>query len=449
MNIKGYAYCVITILLLWGFSTSAYAESVVILPCDVSTPAEGNIFVGVKGSYPEMKTALDKINKVRLEACKEGIINPADTSKRLTMDDYVPLKWSMDLEQASRLRAAEYLIGGNANLNHNRLNGGRIYIQISDDIIGEMETLAGEYGEEYKPGKDSDAIDLWEWEKGLWTSGYYDNADSGHYTAMIDPEYRYVGISAFYSPEEGAISFAAQYAKEQYDSNHNVKEVNQTRLAPVSSCIQTIEMKKEYLSDVKIYKSAKDAGWLMKESYEKRVLVAGDSHKYYCAYDIIDEFVKTTGYLKKVLLLGDVSWESLTPSIASVSQDGTIKYKKKGNAIIQVSQNGVVICKPILNIKYNAIGKASIKKLSGGKKSFTVTVNLKKNTVGYEVQWCKGKNFKGKTMDYLDYPDSMGMTNTVRRLNKGTYYVRVRGLKMIKGELYYSEWSKVKKVNVK
>lgn len=447
MNLKRAVYYVITVLFLSGVSIDVHAQNTTVLPCDVSTPAEGNIFVGVEGSYPEMSTALKKINKVRLQACKEGLINPADKSKKLTMDDYVPLKWSTDLEQVSRLRAVESFVGGNDNYNHNRLNGSNIYISIPGCVTGEMETLAYEYGEEYKSGKDADGIDLWEWEKGFWEDG--NTEDAGHYAAMINPKYRYVGISAFYSPEDGAISFAAQYATEQYDSNNNVKAVNQTRLAPVNSCIQIIEVKREYLSDVKIYKSAKDAGWLMKESYEKRVLVAGYSNQYYCAYDIVDEFVKSSGNLNKVLLLGDVSWESLTPSVASVSKDGTIKYKKKGNAVIQVSQNGNVICRTTLKIKYNAIGKASIKRLTKGNKSFTFTVNLKKNTWGYEVQWCKNKSFKGKTMDYMDYPKGIGMTNTVRRLKKGTYYVRVRGAKMIKGDLYYSAWSKIKKVKVK
>lgn len=64
--------------------------------------------VGIKGSYLAASQAvLDRINQIRREAYEEGVQDPRDPSKKLTMADYVPLKWSSDLEYIARIRSAE------------------------------------------------------------------------------------------------------------------------------------------------------------------------------------------------------------------------------------------------------------------------------------------------------------------------------------------------------
>ena len=66
------------------------------------------VTVGVRGSYyANNQEALDRINAIRLEACREGVRNPANPSKKLTINDYRPLKWSTSLERIARQRAAE------------------------------------------------------------------------------------------------------------------------------------------------------------------------------------------------------------------------------------------------------------------------------------------------------------------------------------------------------
>ena len=69
---------------------------------------ENCVLVGLKGSYlASADAALKRINEIRKEACKQGVQDPRDPNRKLTMSDYVPVKWSSDLEYIARVRAAE------------------------------------------------------------------------------------------------------------------------------------------------------------------------------------------------------------------------------------------------------------------------------------------------------------------------------------------------------
>ena len=57
----------------------------------------------------DREALLDRINAIRREACEEGIDNPVNGTS-LTMEDFVPLQWSADLEKIAALRAAESTI---------------------------------------------------------------------------------------------------------------------------------------------------------------------------------------------------------------------------------------------------------------------------------------------------------------------------------------------------
>ena len=99
------AVLAVTIVVLILGKTEAKAE---VLPADVSEASEGCIFLGAEGSYlTEAQNALDRINEIRWEACTEGVPDPGNASRNLTEADYVPIKWSTDLEKVARLRAVE------------------------------------------------------------------------------------------------------------------------------------------------------------------------------------------------------------------------------------------------------------------------------------------------------------------------------------------------------
>lgn len=93
--------------------------------------------------------------------------------------------------------------------------------------------------------------------------------------------------------------------------------------------------------------------------------------------------------------------------------------------------------------------KTSIKKLSKGKKKFTVTWAKVSGVKGYQIQYSSDKKFK-------NYNKSVTVTKqkstkaTVKKLkSKKKYYVRVRTYKTVNGKKIYSSWSKVKSVKTK
>ena len=97
------------------FSVSVQAKTT--LPTDKTTAGEGCTLVGVEGEYiTQAKEALKRINEIRYEACKEGVQDPRNTSRNLTENDYVPIKWSSDLEYIARIRAAEATVDQNGKI---------------------------------------------------------------------------------------------------------------------------------------------------------------------------------------------------------------------------------------------------------------------------------------------------------------------------------------------
>ena len=100
----------------------------------------------------DREALLDRINAIRREACEEGIDNPVNGTS-LTMEDFVPLQWSADLEKIAALRAAESTI----IQDHIRPDGTECFTAAPEGISYTMETLA--WGFEGRPlyGADQSA----------------------------------------------------------------------------------------------------------------------------------------------------------------------------------------------------------------------------------------------------------------------------------------------------
>ena len=106
-------------MLLLCMSIHALAETSVVLYPDVQTASEDCTMLGIEGKYiVQIQEALDLINEIRKEACEEGVRSPS-TGNPLTMADYVPIRWSADLEYIARIRAAE----GSLTMDHVRTDG--------------------------------------------------------------------------------------------------------------------------------------------------------------------------------------------------------------------------------------------------------------------------------------------------------------------------------------
>ncbi|MCM1297479.1 MAG: InlB B-repeat-containing protein, partial [Muribaculaceae bacterium] len=166
------------------------------------TPTDGNVIMGFSGTY-YTETAdkiLDRLNAIRLEACQQGFQNPS-TGEPLTEADYVPLKWSADMEAIARLRAAEASVDNS----HTRLNGTSCFTARTTN--GEQswaENLAWNYD------GLMEGIEQWYEEKSDWVN--QTGATTGHYTSIINPYNTYVGVSAFRLSSGGWYSVAQEFS---------------------------------------------------------------------------------------------------------------------------------------------------------------------------------------------------------------------------------------------
>ena len=132
--------------------------SLPVLETDVAKASDGCILLGLPGEYIAAQQAvLDRINEIRKEACEEGVINP-ETNKPLTPDDYVPLKWSHELEKVARIRAAESSMTGY----HERTNGGS-WQSVKSESTYVGECIAWNYSSSATAG-----IEQWYGEKKYW-----------------------------------------------------------------------------------------------------------------------------------------------------------------------------------------------------------------------------------------------------------------------------------------
>lgn len=93
--------------------------------------------------------------------------------------------------------------------------------------------------------------------------------------------------------------------------------------------------------------------------------------------------------------------------------------------------------------------KTSIKKLSKGKKKFTVTWAKVSGVKGYQIQYSSDKKLK-KNNKSVTVTKQKTTKATVKKLkSKKKYYVRVCTYKTVNGKKIYSSWSKVKSVKTK
>ena len=143
---------------------------------------------------------------------------------------------------------------------------------------------------------------------------------------------------------------------------------------------------------------------------------------------------------------------------------GKITYKTGNKKVATVNSKGKVTVKATITVTakatstyskcvkkitvYGVPKKPEMKKLTAGKKKFTVQWKKDKKADGYQVQYSTDKKFK-KNVKSVNV-SKKSTKATVKKLKKRkTYRVRVRSYKKINGKKYYSGWGKVKSVKVK
>lgn len=151
-----------------------------------SEAAVNAVPIFVEGTFeaPDRDGILARINEIRREACEEGVRDPA-TGEPMRAEDYVPLVWSYELEEAAAHRAVESTI----LRSHVRPDGSECFTVLPDSEVFSMETLAWGYG------SILEAVEGWYSEK----SSYVEEtgAPAGHYMALISPSLRYAAAVDF------------------------------------------------------------------------------------------------------------------------------------------------------------------------------------------------------------------------------------------------------------
>lgn len=298
------------LLLLMVLCGQAFAEGEEVLPAATEEPSGGCVWVGVYGDYCEDAAAvLARINEIRLEACQNGVPDPRNSSRALTMDDYVPIKWSEALEQVARIRASEalFIIG------HERHNGKNIWQGFSISSNGEV--IAWNYGKTMVPG-----VNQWYGEKADWLkeAAGEEHGVTGHYTEMIDPNNRYVGVGGMYSTS----GIYRNATVGRYSTTN--ASLSQSYLPVYTGIIQKMDVLKSYLGNYSLTVPAEVAVGATREA------------------TVTVQFIRENRTFN-VRYMGAMQFTSSNTAIATVDSSGRIRGVKAGTANITVSVDGNTI----------------------------------------------------------------------------------------------------------
>ncbi|MBQ7187536.1 MAG: Ig-like domain-containing protein [Ruminococcus sp.] len=262
------------------------------------------INVAFEGDYnAAVKQALDRINAFRLEACTEGVPDPRDPGRRLTKSDYVPIKWSYDLEQVARLRSAE----ATYYFSHGRPNGESCF---SADVglyeTGWSEVIAW-------TGDMVSGLDMFYSEKNDWVK--QTGAVTGHYTSMISPSYTYVGLGCFFN-KYGWASVCGRFSSSAGTSTK--------QSSSLKDCYVPVEVKKNELVSASL-SFIKGGSSLLKGETAQLELTG---------------FLGQNGEEDMRVLLYDASWKSSNTTVATVDKYGRVTAKSIGTATVTASCGG-------------------------------------------------------------------------------------------------------------
>ena len=288
--------------------TAAFDADTVILKEYEQPQKEDCMTVGITGSYlTDTDTALAKINTARFEACRDGYPDPADPSRKLTINDFVPAQYSSDLENVARIRSAEaVLIYG-----HTRPNGDSCFsVDAGASFKYQAESLAWN-----NSGSVTNGLDQFLKEKEDWlkqTKG----AITGHYTQMINPANRYVGIGCFKSEDTTGYSTAlcVRYGRSE-------ENLDGTKGEEIKNCIVPVQIPEENFDNIKV-----------KTVSGKKTINAGATAEFELRGTASFDYTSgnTTSTWKSDVVLYNTKWESSDPDVARIDDYGKVIGLKSG-----------------------------------------------------------------------------------------------------------------------
>lgn len=403
--------------------------------------ATEKVKVGIKGSYLAASQAvLDRLNQIRREAYEEGVQDPRDSSKKLTMADYVPLKWASDLEYIARIRSAE------ASVRRDHLRPCNMWpesIWAPGGTTSYAENLAWSSANDMLYG-----INQWYGEKNDWVN--QTGRTTGHYECLISPAYQYIAVSSFLNDETGWNTTSAEFCM---DSRMGSKDESMSSVS--GTTVQTIDVDKTQISaeiglpDTSL-EEGKTANATFKLIYKKSnsSCYPVDSVQWLSADDSIVSVdpngkltAKKAGTTTITLKIGDISAQKEVTVTAKVAPQPTATPKPTA------TPRPTATPKPTQEPVKKPKNTTSLKTKSSKKKTLVVSWKPVKSVSGYQVQYSLYKNMKkAKTKT----ANSKTSKVTIKNLNsKKNYYVRIRTYKTVNGKRYYSGWSSVRKLKVK
>lgn len=317
LKIRFYTFILLFTLFLSQIPVTVSAASA--RPTDIDTADSGNILVGISGTYEYVSKTkiLKRINEIRKEACTKGYINPS-TGEKLKASDYVPIKWSSDLEWIAQIRAAEATV----YQDHTRPNGKSCFSICCNGQQSWAESLAWNYTGLMH------GIEQWYSEKKDWIK-QNNNAVTGHYTSMINPNYTYIGLGSFGRESGGWKCTAAEFGYGNTGSEAKSKLKGKT--------IQIIEVTQKSIKKPKL--SAPSSINVKK----KNTLSV--------TCNIVYPGIMGGKNTSKGSIEQDIIWKSSKPSVLFVNAKGKIKAKKSGKATITAEVSGLYSLKKKITVK--------------------------------------------------------------------------------------------------
>jgi len=333
-NISKLFVILINALMLINLFTFNNVDAATVYETDVNSPSKGNSLVLVEGSFENdsVSSVLKRINDIRYEACKEGIVIP--DYKKLTLADYKPLKWSSLLEEYTRIRAAEISL----SFSHTRVNGNRCFDHdygfsknraaenIAYNFSGTMKAIEQYYDEKY---------DL------IHNTG----KQTGHYINLINPRLTHIAVTTF--KVKGSSRY---YSAMQLVAAGNLKE---NKANYFSTAFQKVEVKNSMINEINIIGNNN--------------VDVNKSIKLNLTGNFINYNEKTP-----FSFVSNATWKSSDNNRAVVT-NGTVTGKKAGSVNITASVAG-----KSKTFKVNVKGQASniaVTSISLNKSSLTLEVN--------------------------------------------------------------------------
>lgn len=323
---------IITVLFSLSLSVCVYAydASTNIIKKYEMSKTSGVANVGLHGSYiNDVQNAINRVNAIRKEACDQGVPDPRNSSRNLTPSDYVPIQWSHDLEEVARLRAAEAAL----NVSHTRPNGkGCFSAAIKGyEITGNSEVLAWNWNKNMVSG-----INQFYGEKSAWVNKT--GGVTGHYTSMINPSNKYMGLGCFYA--NVTVSYKSALCGRFSSSPGNS---GSAASAAINNCYVPVQVKLSNLSSpsLKCISGGINLSVGGTVSYEMWANVKCDSAN-----------------TSTPVLLYEASWKSSNSAVAAVDKYGKVTAKGSGSAVITATL-GSFSKSVTVNVAYKDLSKCT------------------------------------------------------------------------------------------